>query len=189
MLESAPIHDKKLWAEAVLTSVYIKNRQPHLALKDLTPYEAFYGTKPSIKHVQPFGRECFIHVPYQKQTDGKKLSPRAQRAIFTGYTNVPHHYRVFSPDTKKTIVSADIFFPPLKIEGASPKINRRSNQILTFLQINTLSTSVEYTYNNKGKTSDNMWCQWMEENPQEANDLVDNGHEIVARLMRADFIE
>jgi len=180
MLESASTYDKKLWAEAVLTSVCIKNPQPHSALKDLTPYEAFYGTKPSIQHLQHFGRECYIHVPYQKRTDGKKLSPRAQRAIFTGYTNVPHHYRVFLPDTKKTIVSAETFFPPLKIEGATPMINRRMDQILTPLQCNTPLTSVEYTYNNKGKTSDDMWRQWMDENRQEANNVVDNGHEIIA---------
>jgi len=190
MLESASTYDRKLWAEAVLTSVYIKNRQPHSALKDLTPFEAFYGTKPSIQHLQPFSRECYIHVPYQKRTDGKKSSPRAQRAIFTGYTNgVPHHYRVFLPDTNNTIVSADTFFPPLEIEGATPKIDRQSNRILTFLQNHTPSTSVEYTYNNKGKTSDDMWHQWMEENPQEANNLVDNGYEIIARPMRADFLE
>jgi len=66
MLDSASTYDKKLWAEAVLTSVDIKNRQPHSALKDLTPYEAFYGTKPSIQHLQPFGRECYIHIPYPK---------------------------------------------------------------------------------------------------------------------------
>jgi len=124
MLESAPTYDKKLWAEAVLTSVYIENRPPYSALKDLTLYEAFYGTKPSIQHLQPFGRDCYIHVLYQKRMDGKKLSPRAQRAIFTGYTNVPHHYRVFLPDTKQTIVSADTFFPPLKIEGTTPMIKR-----------------------------------------------------------------
>jgi len=82
MLESASTYDMKLWAEAVLTSVYIKNRQPHSALKDLTPFEALYGTKPSIQHLQPFGKECYIHVLYQKRTDGKKLSPRAQSAIF-----------------------------------------------------------------------------------------------------------
>jgi len=34
-----------------------------------------------------------------------------------------------------------------------------------------------------------MWRQWMDENRQVANDLVDNGHEIVARLMRADLKE
>jgi len=96
---------------------------------------------------------------------------------------------VFLPDTKKTIASADIFFPPLKIEGAMLLKNRRINQILISLQSNTPSTSVEYTYNNKGKTSDSMWHQWMDENPQEANDLVDNGHPTIARLMQADFVE
>ena len=93
------------------------------------------------------------------------------------------------PDTKKTIVSADILFPPLKIEGAMPMINLRIDQILTPLQRNTPSTSVEYTYNNKGKRSDSMWRQWMDENHQEANDLVDNGHPTIARLMPADFEE
>jgi len=34
-----------------------------------------------------------------------------------------------------------------------------------------------------------MWRQWMDENPQEANDLVDNGHTTVARLIQADFEE
>jgi len=69
MLESAITYDKELWAEAVLISVYMKHCQPHSELKDLTPYEAFYGPKPSIQHLPPFGRECYIHVPYQTQKD------------------------------------------------------------------------------------------------------------------------
>jgi len=96
---------------------------------------------------------------------------------------------VFLPDTKKTIVSADTFFRPLKIEGATPTIKHRIDQILTPLQSNTPSTSVEYTYNNKGKTWDDMWRQWIDENLQRANDLIDNGYEIIARLMRDDFKE
>ena len=68
-------------------------------------------------------------------------------------------------------------------------INSRISQILTPLQRTTPSTSIEYTYNNKGKTLDSMWRQWMDENPQEANDLVDNGHTTIARLMQADFLE
>jgi len=189
MLQSASTYDKMLWAEAVLTSVYIKNWQPHLALKDLTPYEAFYGTKPSIQHLQPFGRECYIHIPYQRQTDEKKLSPRAQRAIIPGSSNTHLHYRGLLPDTNKTIVAAAIFFPPLKTEGAMPMINSRIDQILTPLQSNTPSTFFEYTYTNRGRTSDSMWHQWMDENPQEANHLVDNGHPTIAGLMQADFEE
>jgi len=183
MLESAVTCDKKLWAEAVLTSVYIKNRQPHSALKDLTPYEAFHGSKPSIQHLQPFRRECYIHVPYQKRKDGKKLSARAQRATFTGYTNTINHYRVFLPDTKKTLVSADIFFPSLEIEGASPQKRQSIHQH----QIATSQTSVEYIYTNKHTGSDDLWRQWMKENLQEANNMFDNHHQVVNRLIMTDF--
>ena len=58
-----PLKDKRLWAEAVNTFVYVKNRQTHSAVKGQTPYEAYYGTKPSIDHLQPFGRECYVHIP------------------------------------------------------------------------------------------------------------------------------
>jgi hypothetical protein len=58
MLEYAVTYDKKLQAEAVSTSVYVKNCQPYSAIKDLTPYVSVYGSKPSIKHRQPSIREC-----------------------------------------------------------------------------------------------------------------------------------
>ena len=112
LLESAATYDKSLWAGAVFTLWYIKNGQLRLELKDLTPCEAFHGSMPLIQHLQLFGKEWYIHVPYEKRKDGKPLSPRAQRAIFTGYTNTINHYRVFLPDTKKTTASADILFTP-----------------------------------------------------------------------------
>jgi len=167
----------------VITSIYIKNRQPHLALKDLTPYEAFYGVKPSIQHLQPFGRECYIHDPYQKRKDGKNLSPRAQRAIFTGYTNTINHYRVFLPDTKKTIVSADIFFPPLQMEVALPQRKKSIHQH----QTPSSQTSLDYIYTNKDKGTDVLWRQWMRENPQDADNMFDNGHPTIDRIILADF--
>jgi len=34
-----------------------------------------------------------------------------------------------------------------------------------------------------------MWQQWMDENPQRANNLVNNGHPNITRLMMADFEE
>jgi len=75
------------------------------------------------------------------------------------------------------------------MEGATPMINRQIDQMLTPLQLNTPSTSVEYTYNDEGRTSDSMWCHWMDENSQEANDLVNNGHPTIAQRMQADFVE
>ena len=167
----------------MLTSVYIKNCQPHSALKDRTLYEAFYGSKPSIQHLQPFGRECYIHVPYQKRKDGKKLSPRAQRVIFTGYTNTINHYRVFLPDRKKTIVSADIFFPPLQLEGGSPQRKKLIHQHRT----PSPQTSLDYTYTNRSEGTHDLWRQWMRENPQVANHMFNTGYPTIDQLILADF--
>jgi transposase InsO family protein len=66
MLESAPTYDRRLWAEAISTSVYLKHRQFHTAVKDQTPYEAFHSNKPSITHPKPFGSQCYIHIPKQQ---------------------------------------------------------------------------------------------------------------------------
>jgi len=183
MLESAVTYDKMLWAEAVLTSIYLIHHQPHLALKDLTPYEAFSSSKPSIQHLQRFGRECYIHVPYQKRKDGKNLSPRDQRAIFTGYTNTTNHYRVFLPNTKKTIVSPDISFPPLQIEGVTPQRKKSIHQH----QTPSSQTSLDYTYTNKGEGTDDLWRQWMKENPQQAIKMFDTGHPTIDQIILADF--
>jgi len=89
MLESAATYDKKLWAEAVLTSIYIKSRQPHSALKDLTTYEAFYGSKPLIQHLQPFGRECYIHVPLSETKGRKETLSESPKSYF--YLIHQHH--------------------------------------------------------------------------------------------------
>src|SRR5258705_7286295 len=56
---------KRFWAEAYAAAVYTKNRLPHSLLQDMTPFEAFHRKKPSISHLQPFGRKCFIHIPEQ----------------------------------------------------------------------------------------------------------------------------
>jgi hypothetical protein len=90
---------------------------------------------------------------------------------------------VFPPDTKKTIVSADIFFPPLEIEGASPQKRKSIHQ----QQTPSSQTSVEYIYTNKDEGSDDLWRQWMSENSKEANDMFDNHHPVVNRLITADF--
>ena len=38
------------WAEAINTTVYLKNRSPTKSLELKTPFEAFYGYKPKVSH-------------------------------------------------------------------------------------------------------------------------------------------
>ena len=44
-----------LWAEAVATAVYILNRSPTVAVREITPYEALKGSKLTVKHFRVFG--------------------------------------------------------------------------------------------------------------------------------------
>jgi transposase InsO family protein len=109
------IDDQRLWAEAIQTAVYLKNRLSHSAIQDQTPYEAFRGEKPSIQHLQPFGRTCYVHIPVETRPPASTLLPRAEKGIFVGYTDSVHLFRVFVPSRKIIRVSRDVRFSPTAI--------------------------------------------------------------------------
>ena len=107
-----PITEKRLWAEAVQAFTYTKNCLYHTSVCGQTPYEAFHGKKPTIEHLQPFGQECYVHIPKAKRPSGSKLLPRAVKGLFVGYTKVPHHYQIFIPAANHVVVSTDVLFAP-----------------------------------------------------------------------------
>ena len=62
---------KKLWAEAVTTAAYLRNRTTTSANEEqLTPFEKGYGHKPNISHLKTFGCVAYSHVP---NTERRKL--------------------------------------------------------------------------------------------------------------------
>ena len=95
------------WAEAVNTAVYLLNRLPTNAVKGKTPFEAWFGQKPTMSHLRVFGCLCYVLVPAEKRT---KLEKRSMPGVFVGYSSVKKGYRIFDPLTKKIIVSRDVKF-------------------------------------------------------------------------------
>ncbi|KAG8492723.1 hypothetical protein CXB51_010438 [Gossypium anomalum] len=95
------------WAEAVNTSVYLLNRLSTNAVKGKTPFEAWFGQKPTVSHLRVFGCLCYALVPAEKRT---KLEKRSMPGVFVGYSRVKKGYRIFDPLTKKIIVSRDVKF-------------------------------------------------------------------------------
>ncbi|BBN70008.1 transposable element gene, partial [Prunus dulcis] len=95
------------WAEAVNTSVYILNRCPTKALSKRTPFEAYGGRKPGIKHLKVFGSLCYAHVPKQQR---QKLDLASKRCIFLGYGSCEKGYRLYNIETEKVIISRDVIF-------------------------------------------------------------------------------
>ena len=75
------------------------------------PEEAFIGKNPDVSHLKIFGSSIYIHVTKDARN---KLEPTAKVGIFVGYTQTPHNYRVYFPDSRMTIVQRDIKFNEVK---------------------------------------------------------------------------
>lgn len=54
---------QNLWGEAVRHAVYLMNRVPTKALKNVTPFEAVKGYKPNLNYLHVFGCSCFMKIP------------------------------------------------------------------------------------------------------------------------------
>src|SRR5690606_10960138 len=177
---------KEFWAEAAATSTYLKKGLPHSALKDQTPYEALTGNKPSIQHLQPFGCECYIHIPKEKRKPGSKLSPRAHKGIFLGYTDTTRHYRIFKTEERCTMTTGDVFFPPLPAEGAptpSGPTPTTFKDLVQHVSLNLTPSSSPIIPSIKELSDDTLWMEWMERNLHQAHALFEQGNPYVVRLL------
>nr|KYP72430.1 Retrovirus-related Pol polyprotein from transposon TNT 1-94 [Cajanus cajan] len=89
---------KEYWEEAASTTVFLHNRLPTKALNNKTPFDVWYGYKPSLKFLKIFGCLCFTHVPQSKRD---KLDKRALPGIFIGYCTVRKPIKSFSHKLEK----------------------------------------------------------------------------------------
>ena len=96
---------KSFWAEAVNTVVYLLNRLPTKALTNQTPYEAWYGMKPSVRNLKIFGSVCYALIPIAKRS---KLDEKALTGVFIGYSEQSKAYRVYDPAAKKIHITRDV---------------------------------------------------------------------------------
>ncbi|CAL2225182.1 unnamed protein product [Prunus armeniaca] len=95
----------ELWAEAVNTDVYVQNRCPTKALDKKTPFEAYSGRRPGVKHLRVFGSLCYAHVPTQQW---QKLDLASTRCIFLGYGSCEKGYRLYNIASGKMIISKNV---------------------------------------------------------------------------------
>jgi hypothetical protein len=62
---------QNLWAEALVTVNYARNRTP-VSAHGRTPWEMFTGQVPTVSHMRVFGSTAYIHAPKEKRN---KLDP------------------------------------------------------------------------------------------------------------------
>jgi hypothetical protein len=101
---------KFLWPYAVKAATYITNLLPNKGTHEpgKTPYELWYGFKPSVAHLRVWGCLAYIHV--HKDVRSGKLDKRAIPVIFVGYTDSTKIHEFYDPSNKKCYTSRDAVF-------------------------------------------------------------------------------
>jgi hypothetical protein len=112
---SAMLLDAKLpweyWGYAAQTFVYLKNRSPHSAIFQSTPYEKWFNKIPNLEHVRIWGSVCYVMIPQEKRTGaGSKLLPKSTKAIFVGYSEIHKAYKCFDEESFKELYSPHVTF-------------------------------------------------------------------------------
>lgn len=114
MCDWTPAMPVVFWAEALRTAAYIRNRCTTRALKGMTPYEAWYGVKPSYGHLHAYGCLAYAHIPKEVRLKpanmAGKLGPKAHRCALIGYSEDQKAYRLWDTDTNKLLLSRDVEF-------------------------------------------------------------------------------
>src|SRR6266478_6204000 len=102
------------WGDALGTFVHVLNRSPSSSLKDITPYEAWFGRKPSVEHFRVFGCQAYVHVQKKQHTS---FEPKSRQCIFLGYPPDYKGWKVYDPLTRKITISRDIIFDEQTMPG------------------------------------------------------------------------
>jgi transposase InsO family protein len=96
---------KHLWAEAIVTANYLRNRSPTSA-QDVTPYEMLHGTKPDLSHLRIFGARAYAHIPTALRS---KLDAVSEPGRFIGYPTNTKGYKILL-DNGSIVISRDVTF-------------------------------------------------------------------------------
>ena len=115
----------KFWAEALSTAVYLKNRSPTKALKNMTPYEAWTKEKPKVEHLRVFGCDAYAHVAKDER---QKLDSKSRKCIFLGYGTETKGYRLYDPSRLKVFFSRDVRFNERRRESSEQEPAKQEQQ-------------------------------------------------------------
>jgi len=113
------VHSKNLaqhfWGEAVKTACHIINSVYLRPETNKTPYEIWWGKKPTVKYFRTFGSKCYI---LRDKENLGKFDPKSDEGIFLGYSN-SRAYMVFNKRTETVMESINVIIDDEEIEASS----------------------------------------------------------------------
>ena len=129
---------QRFGGDTILTACYLLNRMPSFVLSDQVPHSLFFPNQPLFcLPPRVFGCTCFVHILIPSQD---KLSAKAKKCIFLGYSRLQHESRCYSPDTHRYFVSVDVtFFEHSSLFSTPPPSNLEALSLPLIFPIPSLS--------------------------------------------------
>src|SRR5271168_687794 len=108
-----------LWEYAINHSSYLRNRAHTTSLKDQTPYQKWFQTKPNVSHLREFGAPVWVLLQGQKVP--RKMETKSRRRIFVGYDDGSKSIKYYNAETRKVLTSRNIRFLSLTDSETPPE--------------------------------------------------------------------
>ncbi|KAF8747055.1 Reverse transcriptase (RNA-dependent DNA polymerase) [Rhizoctonia solani] len=123
LLESAA--PKFLWNKAIAYASYLKNRVPTQVHSKFwkTPFEAFWGNKPDVSVLRPWGTKCYV---LNQGKNRSKLDPKTFTATFVGILDAQENQLTYYRELQRRLNTPTEPKPPaisLSKEHGKLKIN------------------------------------------------------------------
>jgi hypothetical protein len=101
------------WGEAVNTACHIINRVYLRPETNKTPYEIWWGKKPTVKYFRTFGSKCYILC--DRENLGK-FDPKSDEGIFLGFSTNSRANRAFNKRTETVMETINVVIDDEEIE-------------------------------------------------------------------------
>lgn len=98
---------KKLWAEAVNTTVFVLNRTGKSHENGRSPYEVWTNEKFDIHRLKTFGTEVYVHIPKERR---KKWDKKGEKGLMVGYGEDVKGYRIYFSGKNTVETKRDVVF-------------------------------------------------------------------------------
>ena len=105
-----------LWEYAIAHAAYLRNRAYTKFLKDKTPYQEWFKSKPNVNHLREFGAPVWVMLQGQKIP--RKMLPKSQKRVYVGYEDGSKSIKYYIADKRKILTSRNYRF--LSTTNSSP---------------------------------------------------------------------
>jgi hypothetical protein len=96
------------WEDAVLHANYVQNCVSTCAIKGKTPYEVFWGRKPSLEDLKPFG--CLVFILIHKELRDGKFDATSLPGIVIGVSDNHSGYKILMMGDRSVKIARDVQF-------------------------------------------------------------------------------